>query len=202
VLNHLAWATLGDQENQSNLVERARQAEPFAREAFEKQKSVTTMNEDDTLCLQADWLWLRQLAGAPGVLILQAFVDYLATAAGEPRDQFLKEFRAAVVNATALADEGNRVHAQNQIRQFIQPLLDPSRKRFRGRVPLDVAYAGRKLPTLPPAALGLDKHQLEVCGPIMVEVAVDLAAKLLPPGHPDIRKIARLAETAEHKPGL
>ena len=209
VLNYLAWATVGDQENNTNLNERARQGESFAKQAFEKQRELTSPNEDQTLCFQADWLRLRGLAGESDLIVFLAFMDYLAAWAGQSREQFRDSLSAAIVSAVHLADAGNRKEAHQCIREFNEPLFDPkTRPASRIRLPRALANAGQRIrdpSKLPPAVgkfLHLNNHELEVSGALLIEVATQLGPEMLPAGHPDLKAIARLAETSEKKAGL
>src|ERR1044071_179627 len=208
VLNYLAWATVGDQQDRTGLMERAREAEPLAKEAFEKRKSLMDRYEDQTLCLEADWLRLRQMAGAPSVIVFQAFLDYLAAWAGQTREEFRKSLTAIIVSSVQLADAGNRKEAQQRIREFSQPLFDPAKPLSRIRLPRALANAGEGIrnPSVQSAAvasfLHVNQHQLQVCGALLIEVASQLGSEMLPHGHPDLEVIARLAASPENKAGL
>ena len=143
VLNHLAWATLGQQDKKDGLAERARAAEPYAHEAFDVQRAATGPADDDTLCLQGDWLTLRRMAGDPGVP--GNVLEYLAAVRGQSKDQFTQALREAMAEAARSAGRGDANQAQRRISEFIKPFLDPSRPRFRTRVPLALAYAGEQI---------------------------------------------------------
>jgi serine/threonine protein kinase len=205
VLNYLAWATVGDQQNKTNLTDRAHEAEPLAKEAFEKRKSLMDPYEDQTLCLQADWLRLRQLAGTPNVIVFQAFLDYLAAWAGQTREEFCKSLTNAIVSSVQLADAGNRKEAQQRIRQFSEPLFDPAKPLSRIRLPRALANAGEGIrnPSVQSSAvasfLHVSQHQLQVCGALLIEVAAQLGSEMLPHGHPDLEIITRLAASPENK---
>jgi len=138
VLNHLAWAALGDQQDTHGLSERAARAATAAKQAFDLDLEELGPRHDNTLCSQADWLRMRQLAGETAPTVIMAFVDWLATAAGQSREEFLSSFAGAVRESARLSAEGDAAGARDTISIFLDQVFSRERPRLRARVPLSL----------------------------------------------------------------
>ena len=203
MLNHLAWAKLGQQDKKDGLAERARAAEPYAHAAFDVQKAATGPADDDTLCLQGDWLTLRRMAGDPGVP--GNVLEYLAAVRGQSKDQFTQALREAMAEAARSAGRGDANQAQRRISEFIKPFLDPSRPRFRTRVPLALASAGEQMKGWAPMLalwLNVDVKDIEACGPVLIHVAHQTGTNVLFADHLDLKKIALVEQKVAPQPGF
>jgi serine/threonine protein kinase len=193
-LNYLAWAVVGD-SGKEGLQERAKQAVPYAEQAFSLQEGLSGAAGDDTLCFQADWLRIRQLAGDPA--LIDGFLDFLSGIAGQEKNAFLRKIILTIHEVWRLQQAGDRREATRQVRDLVSPFLDVSRPRMRSRVPWSMAQAGayvRKLPKPVALMFGVSSEQLSNCGNLIVNVAGQIGNEILPAGHPDLRKIAGLKE--------
>ncbi len=199
VLNHLVWAKLGDQGERHGLRERAAGAVSVARESFALYLDVEGPGHQDTLCAQADWLRMRQLAGDDVATVLTGFMEWLATAAGQRQEEFLATFVRALRETARCTAAGDAAGARASVRALLEPVVPPSRPRLRARVPLSLARASqwvdssRPLLTLALMPFGVPSRDLPPLSRTLMEVAREWGRQELPPGHPDRETVEKLA---------
>ena len=160
-LNFLAWGELGDARQRTGLLtNRATRAEQAARKAFVIRKQLDGVSADDTLCFQADWPRMQQLAGA-SLAAATNFFNMLAVAAGQELPELLISLRQAVGETAGIAGAGKKLEARKREREFLAPFVAIEQPRLRSHVPSLVGAVGRRTGIEPSAGPPHDRPDCE-----------------------------------------